>query len=157
MRIATKTFYANIWKNIRNTSNNMLEEMEASSTGKKINSLSDDPVGLVKIMELDVCLSHSEQMERNINIGNLWLTSHESALTQVENILTEAQTLCVQMSNGTQDADERANAATQVDGYLRQIVSLANTRVDGSYIFAGTETDSAPFTFDDEDAPTAVN
>jgi flagellar hook-associated protein 3 FlgL len=36
-----------------------------------------------------------------------------------------------------------------VDGYLRQILSLANTDVGGRYIFSGTKTDTASFFYDE--------
>jgi flagellar hook-associated protein 3 FlgL len=157
MRIATKTLYDSMRTHLRDTSRAMQQATEESSSGKKIDSLSDDPVGLAKVMDLDSTLSHIEQMERNIDMGTMWLTSRESALTQVEEILTETRALCVQMASATQGADERYTAAVQVDGYLRQIVSLSNTEVNGCYIFAGTRTETSPFAFDDEDAPAVVD
>ena len=80
----------------------------------------------------------------------------ESALTKLEEILAETKTLCIQMASGTVGSDERANAVTVVDGFLRQALSLANTSIGDRYIFSGTKTDTVPFAFDDDANPTQV-
>jgi flagellar hook-associated protein 3 FlgL len=157
MRVATKTIYSNIIKYINNATEAMTKANEVAASGKRINRLSDDPVGLVTVLDLNSSLANIEQMESNIDMGVSWLTAGEAALTQVEDLVTEAKTLCVEMASDTSDSSARANAVETVDGYLREILSLANTQVGGRYIFGGTQTDTAPFAFDDEDAPTAVN
>jgi len=49
------------------------------------------------------------------------------------------------MVNGTITAEERATAAEIVQNTLDEIVSLANTEVNGQYVFAGWKTDTVPF------------
>jgi len=78
-------------------------------------------------------------------MGKSWLTASESALTQVSDILTDTKALTVQMASGNIGASERASAAGVVDGYLDQIISLANSQSGGRSIFAGTDTDKTPF------------
>ncbi|MFH1488345.1 MAG: flagellar hook-associated protein FlgL, partial [Pseudomonadota bacterium] len=156
MRIASKTIYDHVKINLNQASTAMVKANMVVSSGKKINNLSDDPVGLVNVLDLRSSITNLGQMERNISTGRSWLTMGESAMTQVEEILTGPKTLCVDMANGTASATDRANAATLVDGYLKQIMSLANTRVGGRYIFSGTDTNTQPFAFDDEDSPTEV-
>jgi len=80
----------------------------------------------------------------------------ESALPWIEDILSQTKALCVEMATATKGASERDSAAGVVDGYLRQVLSQANTQVGGRYIFSGTKTDTIPFAFDDESNPTMV-
>ncbi|MBW2015443.1 MAG: flagellar hook-associated protein FlgL [Deltaproteobacteria bacterium] len=157
MRIANKTLYDNIVSNLSKTSTEMLRANQVVSSGKRINRLSDDPVGLVAVLDLRSSQAHVEQLERNINMGKSWLNMGESALTQIEDLLSQTKALCVQMANGTQDATQRRNAATVVDGRLRQIISLANTQVNGRYIFGGTRTDTQPFVFNEGASPPNVS
>ncbi|MBN1103159.1 MAG: flagellar hook-associated protein FlgL [Deltaproteobacteria bacterium] len=156
MRVANKTLFDNIRANLGRVTTAMSKANTVVSTAKRINQISDDPVGLVTVLDLRSSLANVEQLERNIEMGRSWLDSAESALSQTEELLAEGKTLCVQMASATQGSSERANAATLVDGYLRQLLSLANTEVGGKYVFSGTKTDIAPFAFDDEGTPTAV-
>jgi len=61
------------------------------------------------------------------------------------------------MSNGSMTDSERKDAAAQIDGTLRQILELANTKVNGQSIFAGTKTDIRPFVFDSKENPAEVS
>lgn len=149
MRVSNQAVYDAITNNLANASDAMLRANQVVSSGKKINRLSDDPVGLVSVINLRSSLANIGQLERNIAMGKSWLNAGESALRQMEGILTETKTLCIQMANGTNGATERENAAVAVEGHLQQILSLANTQVDGRYIFSGTRTDTAPYDPDD--------
>ncbi|MBW1614830.1 MAG: flagellar hook-associated protein FlgL [Deltaproteobacteria bacterium] len=118
------------------------------STGKRINNLSDDPVGLNQVLNIKSTLSNIEQLGRNISLGKSWLTASESALTQVQNQISDAKALCVQMATATTGSAERASAAATVQNTLEEIVSLANTELNGRYVFAGSKTDTTPFSQD---------
>ena len=145
MRIASKTIYDRITGSLQSTYSEMFNAQEVVSTSKRINKLSDDPVGLVTVLDLRSSISNIEQLERNISMGKSWLTASESALTQVSDILTDVKALTVQMSSGNIGASERANAAEIVKEYLDEIISLSNSQSGGRYLFAGTNTDTASF------------
>ncbi|MFH1671937.1 MAG: flagellar hook-associated protein FlgL [Pseudomonadota bacterium] len=147
MRVATKTLYDNMIANLDIITEEMNSANETVATGKRINKLSDDPVGLTSVLNLHSARSNIEQLHRNINTGRSWLNTVESALISVDDLITDAKTLCVQMTNATVGSDERQTAATNVQNYLDELKSLANTDVNGRYIFAGSKTDTAPFDF----------
>lgn len=150
MRIANKTIYDTIKNNLLRTSEEMTRANQVISSGKRINRPSDDPVGQVTVLGLRSSLANIEQLGRNITMGRSWLDMAESAMNQTEEVLSEAKALAVQMSNSTQGQTQRENAAQQVEGYIEQILSAANTQVDGRYIFSGTKTDTTPFAYDRE-------
>jgi flagellar hook-associated protein 3 FlgL len=145
MRVTNRSIFESIKYNLGTISNELNKANEIASTGKRINKLSDDPVGLTQSLSIQSSLANIEQMQRNIDYGQSWLNSSESALTSVSNILSDTKALCVQMASGTVGADQRAAAAENVQNNLDEIVSLANTNVNGSYIFAGSKTDTVPF------------
>lgn len=156
MRIANKTVYDSITRNLTITSSEMYKANLIVSSGKKITDLSDDPVGLVTVLDLKSSLANIEQLQRNIDTGKSWLTMGESALTQIEDILTDTKALCVEMASDTKGVGERFSAGTIVEGSLDQILSLANTQVGGRYIFGGTVTDTVPFVYNDTANPPNV-
>lgn len=148
MRVANKTLYDGTITNLGRTASGMVEANETVSTAKRINTLSDDPVGLVAVLGLRSSISNLNQMGRNISMGNSWLNASESALTQVNNILTSTKELTVAMSSANTNATQREGNVDLVDGYLQQIISLSNSSTGGRYIFGGTNTDTTPFAFD---------
>jgi flagellar hook-associated protein 3 FlgL len=145
MRVTNRSIFESIKYNLGNINEELNKANEIASTGKRINNLSDDPVGLTQSLSIQSSLANIEQMQRNIEYGNSWLSASESALTNVSNILTDSKSLCVQMANGTAGADERSTAAENVQNNLDEIISLANTNVTGNYIFSGTKTDTESF------------
>jgi len=145
MRVANKAIYDAVKYNLGSISEELNKANEIATTGKRINNLSDDPVGLTQSLNIRSTLESIEQMGRNISYGNSWLTASESALTRVEDILSDTKALCVQMASGTTGADQRSSAAGTVQNMLDEIVSLGNTDVTGNYIFAGSKTDTIPF------------
>jgi flagellar hook-associated protein 3 FlgL len=156
MRVANRTIFDSIKINLDKATEAMAEANMVVSSGKRINRLSDDPVGLATVLDLRSSLANIEQLQKNINTGRSWLNMAESALSQIEDVLSQGKALTVEMSSANRSASDRYNASTIVDGYLRQVFSLANTQVAGRYIFAGTETSTQPFAFDDDNNPTLV-
>jgi flagellar hook-associated protein 3 FlgL len=156
MRISNNTIFENVKRNLAMTIDALVDANNVVSTGKRINQLSDDPIGLANVLDLRMSLANVDQIERNINMGQSWLSAGETALSQTQDILSSAKSLAVEMGSASKTASQRSAAGTAVDGYLRQILSLANTEVNGRYIFSGTDTDKQSFSFDDETNPTTV-
>jgi flagellar hook-associated protein 3 FlgL len=137
---------------------NLTEDLNRANmvvaTQKRILKLSDDPVGLTQALNIKSTLSNIEQMGRNINMGKSWLTASESALTGVQDLISDMRALCVQMASATTGADERRSGAESVQNILEEVVALANTEVNGRYIFAGSETDATAFTLNSDNSVT---
>ncbi len=145
MRVANKSVFDVTKFQLANITEELNKANRVISTGKRINELSDDPVGVTQVLDIKATLSSIEQLQRNISLGNSWLTASESALNQTQDIVSDMKALAVEMANSTKDASQRSSAAQVVQNMLEEIVALANTDVSGRYIFAGTKTDSAPF------------
>jgi len=145
MRVANKAIYDTVKYNLGSIYEELNKANEIVTTGKRINNLSDDPVGLTQSLNIRSTLTSIEQMGRNISYGNSWLTASESALTSVENVISDTKVLCLQMANATIGSDQRSSAAGTVQNMLDEIVSLGNTDVAGKYIFSGSKTDTIPF------------
>jgi flagellar hook-associated protein 3 FlgL len=161
MRVATKTMYDSLKYNLGAITEALSKANEVVSSGKRITNLSDDPIGLAQALDIKSTLSTLQQVERNIDMGKSWLNSAESALTSVQALVSDARALCVQMSTATTGEAERVSAAATIQNTLDEIVSLANTEVNGRYIFAGSDTDSVPFnedgSYNGDDRPFTVS
>ena len=153
MKIATRTLYENIINNLNSASMDLSKANEMVSTGKKINTASDDPLGFVSVLGIRSSMANIDQVGRNITTGKLWVNVSETSLNGAYEFLYQAKALLVNVNNADIEPDQ---AADTIDKYINQILSLANSRVNGSYIFAGTKTDTKPFSFDEAN-PDQVN
>ena len=152
MRVSNTIIYDTIKLRLSKITEELNKANTVVATGKRILKLSDDPVGLAQGLNIKSALSNIEQMGRNITLGKSWLAASESALSKVQDVISEAKTLSVQMANGSIGASERRSAAETVQNLLEELVSLANTEVNGRYVFAGSETDTTPFSLESDNS-----
>lgn len=145
MRVGTRSIYYSMEQNLLRLSSELSRLNERLATGKKIEKPSDDPMGAAQVMRLRSTLSRAEQYERNLKGGKAWLEQSESTLSQVLDIAGRARELAIQMANDTQNAQNRADAATEIGHLLDEAISLANTELGGRYLFSGYATKTRPF------------
>jgi len=145
MRVANKSIFEAVKYQLASITEEMSNANLVIATGKRVNKLSDDPVGMAQGLTIKTALANIEQLERNISLGNSWLTASESAMNQAQGIVSDLKALSVQMASATTDDAQRTSAAQTVQNMQDEIVALANTEVGGRYIFGGTKTDTIPF------------
>jgi len=119
--------------------------MTQLSTGKAINQPSDDPVGVTRDLQLHSLTSRYDQYYRNMQDGDAWLSTADTAMRSGNNVLQSANELAIQGANGTYGAVQRADLNTQVRSLVDQMLSISNTTLRGQYVFSGTQTDTPPF------------
>ncbi len=129
---------------------------EVASSQKKINELSDDPLGLSQVLSLKDSIGNLNQIDRNVKMGKSWLISGEKAMESANNLILEAQKEAERLANDSITDDERSDAVDRINSIIEQIVSLGNTQVNGNYIFGGTRTNVKPFEFDQSFHPGRV-
>ncbi len=114
------------------------------STGKQLNTPSDNPVGTSQTLNYRRQISEIEQFGRSIDEAKGFISQTEASLDSVNTLLRSARSLAVQGANDTNNQDARNALAAQVDNIIGQIGSLGNTQYGGRYIFAGQQTQTAP-------------
>ena len=156
MRVSQKSMYETTRYQLERVTDDLTESNLVVTSGKRINRLKDDPIGVTQVLSLNSNLSNLDQLKRNTATGKTWLDSGETALRSINDIITDSKVIAIGMSSGTASFDMRRASAEEVRGYILQVESLANTIVQGQYIFSGTKTDTKPFALDDQDIPTAA-
>jgi len=86
----------------------MGKAMEQLSTGKRINSASDDAAGLAISSRATSQIKGLDQAVRNANDGISLLQTAEGAMVEVTNMLQRMRELSVQSANDTNTADDRS-------------------------------------------------
>jgi flagellar hook-associated protein 3 FlgL len=115
------------------------------SSGLKVSKLSDDPVAVSANTELSSQLAGLDSFVQTANTlqGRLQVT--DSTLGEVVSQLTEAISVATEGANGTLTTANQAALAARVSGIRDQVLSLANTSYQGSFLFSGTQGQTAPF------------
>ena len=131
----------------------MMLQRQASS-GRRIFSASDDPTSASAMVRLDAEIRETGQHQENITRAINELGAADAALGAMSDLLVRARELAISMASDHQTAEGRAVAAEEVRQLREQVMTLANTRHDGVYIFGGYQTETPPV---DEATGSVVN
>lgn len=117
----------------------MSKAMEQLSTGKRINSASDDAAGLAISNKMTAQIRGLNQAVRNANDGISLLQTAEGATQEITNMLQRMRELAVQAANDTNEADDRTAINDEVTALKAEITRIAdNTEWNGMKLFTET-------------------
>lgn len=150
MRITQSMLQNNMLKNLYSSQAQMNKYLTQINTGKKISRPSDDPVIVMKGMGYRTEVTEVDQYRRNTSEIWNWMDHTDDALDKATKAMQRIEELAVQAANDTYDKDEREAIAKEVEQLQRQLVEIANTNVNGKYIFNGTDTNLKPVEVDAE-------
>lgn len=146
MRLSTTQIYQQGVSAILDQQARLSQAQQQVSTGKRINTPSDDPVGSARVINIKEQIAIAEQYERNAGLAVNQLGLEENALIGIENILQRVRELTVQANTDTLSPENRHSIAIEIRTRLTEIVALANSKdANGDYLFAGFQNASQPF------------
>jgi flagellin len=117
----------------------MANAMEQLSTGKRINSASDDAAGLAITQSMTAQSRGLNTAVRNANDAISMAQTAEGALIEVSNMLQRMRELAVQASTGTISTTQRTYLANEANALADQIDStINNTRWNGWQVLSST-------------------
>jgi flagellar hook-associated protein 3 len=139
------SIYSNVSFALHLHSEAMARLQEQASTGSRINRVSDDPSTAHRVLGLN---SRQRSFENYIDnllevVGKLEVSS--TVIGEITSALTETKTRISQISSGIYNQDARERTAEGINDILEQIISLANTKHMGQYLFGGDNTNSVPY------------
>jgi flagellar hook-associated protein 3 FlgL len=130
----------------------LYERQTIIASQKRINTPSDDPIGMGKVLDYRQTLASIEQYQTNIQSGKMRLDITEIHLDLVDDLLQVARAIGQTEAGGT--AESRQLAAEEVKMLYDQILDLTNSKLNDNYMFSGYQTKTAPFSRDDTQATT---
>ena len=146
MRLSTSWMYQQSTSTMLSQQSTLAATRNQVSTGRRINVASDDPAGAGQMISLNHILASNAQYTNNINNATTRLSSEQSVLNSVGNVLDSARSMAIQGINGSLAGSDRSAMATQLGQLREQLVQLANASdANGNALFAGTSTSTTPF------------
>jgi len=124
---------------LNNTQLQIQQSQAEVSSGLAVTQASDDPTEIAEILQLQGNISQSQQIQSNLNSVSSQLGTADAALQTAVQAVENVTSLGSEGANSTATADQRTALAQQVSGILQALVGIANTEVDGQYIFSGDQ------------------
>ena len=157
MRTTLSTMNKKILNNLNSLTNDLNRINESISSERQMSTPSDNPANLVAALGLRTSLAEIKQYSTNLTYGSSFIDASEAALQQMKEGLTRARVVALNAINGAINSDNRANMAKEISNIFDQTVTLANTQINGKFIFAGyrtagyNEIEPTPFIADQAD------
>jgi flagellin-like hook-associated protein FlgL len=86
-------------------------------------------------------------VQTNLQQASTVAASADGALASASSLLDQLRSLAAQGANSTATAATRTTLNQQVQAIEQQLVAIANTQVEGRYIFGGDDPNTQPYTF----------
>ncbi len=118
------------------------------TTGLKINNVTDAPGQIADLWQVRSNLDQVQQTSSNLDRVQTEVNTAQSVLQTAVSVVDRALTLGAQGANDTVSAQTRQDLAGELSSILQQLVSAANTTVDGRYIFSGDDDQQAAYSID---------
>lgn len=137
---------------LQQTQSAVNKALQEVSTGKSVSVPSDNPSASASMVQNTIDTNNVDQYTQNVSSVLSMVQTADSTLGSVVSSLTKAITLGTEGANGTSNASNQQSIATEVQGILSSVVSMANTTFQGSYLFGGTASTQVPYTADSTSA-----
>ena len=119
----------------------MEQTMERLSTGKRINSASDDAAGLAIETRMDSQIRGLQQASRNANDGISLLQTADGAASEMNNMFQRMRELSVQAQTGTLGTEDKDNLNQEFAALATEIDRIVNdTTFNNKNILNTTQT-----------------
>ncbi|TFB69630.1 flagellar hook-associated protein 3 [Cryobacterium glaciale] len=145
-RVTTQTQMRSAQRNLQANMTHLARLQEQASTLKTINRSSDDPTAAAAAMSVRAEMRAVDQYSANADNGIDWLTTIESSLSSVSDIMNRVRDLTVQGANsGSLSATAKEAIAIEIEGLKTDLLTQANTKFLGRSVFAGNSDDTTAF------------
>ncbi len=146
MRISTAFQFDNYLGSIRTAQEAYLKVQRQISTGKKYDAGHEDPLSTRLTINSRHLKARFEQFDKNLRGAKDYMGNGESALTEVGDLLNQANVLAIQGASSSIDTNTAQSLANQISDLQDKLVRLGNTQgSQGQYVFAGQKSDTKPF------------
>jgi flagellar hook-associated protein 3 FlgL len=133
---------------INNTQNAITRTNQQITSGYRVSVASDAPTDIATILGYQNQASEIGQVQTNLTLANTQATAADTALSSANTLLDQLTSIAAEGASSTTSSTSLTDLSQQVQGIAQQLVDLANTSVQGQYIFGGDDPSTQPYTYD---------
>ncbi len=145
MRVTSKTVQDLFLNNLNDVRKRLQEKQTQVALGKKITKPSDNPFGATRLLRLNSQIEDIDTYLSNIDNG---MSQVEMTISVMQKIQEQVEKTMGDLSASLDATENKQDYAEMVDLALENLLSLANYRFNGKYIFGGTNRSEAPYGWD---------
>ena len=146
MRISTMQIYNGGTAGIQNLQSDLYSAQNQVSTGRRIVTPKDDPIGAAQALMATQAGAVNELYLKNQGAADSKLSALDSTLQGINEELVNIYDKSIAAGNGAYSDSDRKAIAAELTERLDSLVSLANTQDgNGRYVFAGFQSTTKPF------------
>jgi len=145
MRVTQSMYYSHIYgENNTKLSKSLFDVNRQIASGLKIQYASDDVRTFTETMRLDNELTTIGQIKKSTESGYKFSNQTDVTMNEFTDSMNRMRTLLIQSANGANDDTSMDAIAGELRGIEANLKSLANTSINGQYLFSGSLTDTKP-------------
>ena len=148
-RISTAARYSLLTKDIQQNEANYIRLTQQLASGKKITSISDDPIAAVNIVNTNRQLGQIKTFNQNTAMAMEELDTLDDLMELATGYLNQAWDKGMEANNGTYGRSSLEALKTEIDEITKTMVDLANTEFNDNFIFGGANTKLTPYELDE--------
>jgi len=145
VRVTQTMLNSNMLHYLNNSMHNMDKLQHQLSSGRKVEKPSDDPVVAARGMFYRSSLMENDQYKRNVDEAQSWMDMTDTTMDEMGNIMKRVKELLVYSGDGAVSPEDLKTMGAEIEELKNHMGTLANQQINGKYIFAGTDTNKAPF------------
>ena len=147
MRITNKLNTYNSINQVQTGMKNLYKSYNQLSSGLQIRNSYDGAGMYITNTRLEYEYATLSQIEDASKLADELMKNTDSTMSEMEKLLTQFKVKVTEAANATQTPTSREVIAKELETIRQQIVDLANTSVNGQFLFSGSLTNTKPFDY----------
>ena len=145
MRVTQSMYYDSLYgKNHTKLSRELFDVNKQISSGFKIQYAHEDVRTFSETMRLDNEVATIKQIKQSTDNGAKLANQTDTVMNEFTSLMNRFRTLLLQAANDTNDKTSRNAIAAELRGLEENLRGLANTSINGKFIFSGSAVDVRP-------------
>ena len=144
MRVTQFTQYNNFILNQQRTLSELNKVQMQISTGTKIQNMYDDAAVFTKHLKLTEEINSLTQVKSSATFAQTFANETDTVMNDFVSTLGTFKTNLLNAANATNDETSRNAIVSELKGLLEHLKDLANTSINGKYLFSGSRFDTKP-------------
>ena len=149
MRVTNSMYYENLYGKSHNSLNSKLFDVNKQiASGIKMQYASEDVAAFTETMRLDNEITTLVQVTKSTSSGLKISDQTDTTLNEFTSSMNRVKTLLINAANDTHSDASRDAIAGELRGVEEHLKNLANTSINGQYLFSGSATGIKPISDD---------
>lgn len=144
MRVTNQLFYQNFANDHKKMYSDINKINTQISSGKNISHAYEDGSIFSKSLRLDSEVKNLDEVKTRTAESKLITDASDSVMSEFDDTIRNFKTKLLNAANATLNSDNYEAIANELEKEKEHMINLANSKINGTYIFAGSSTNIKP-------------